>query len=110
VAPDGVKPNVGARWERTILVCGKCSKRADGGFGEKRRTPLAKALRKFLGVKRSRKATIGIIETKCLGACPRGAVTVVDAGSPGEWLLVREGSAIDEVAAALGLSGVRPRE
>ncbi len=102
MAPDGVKPKIGAQWERTILVCGTCSKRLDGGFGKKGRTPLAKALRKFLGVKRWRKATIGIVETKCLGICPRGAVTVIDAASPVAWLLVRSGTEIDAVAASLG--------
>ena len=110
MAPYGVKPKVGARWERIILVCGKCSKRLNGGFGEKRRTPLAKALRKFLGVKKWRKAPIGIVETKCLGVCPGGAVTVIDAAAPGEWLLVRAGTALDEVAAALRLDEVRPVE
>ncbi|MFA5965809.1 MAG: (2Fe-2S) ferredoxin domain-containing protein [Sphingomonas sp.] len=97
---------IGAGWERTILVCGKCSKRLGGGFGEKRRTALAKALRKFLGVKRGRKATIGIVETKCLGVCPRGAVTVIDGASPREWILVREGAGMQAVAEGLGL---RPR-
>ena len=105
-----MKPKVGARWERTILICGKCSKRLDGGFGEKRSTPLAKALRKFLGLKKGRKAVIGIVETKCLGVCPGGAVTVIDGGEPGEWLLVRAGTAMDEVAAALRLGEVRPTE
>jgi len=106
VAPDGVKPIIGARWERTILICGKCSKRVDGGFGDKRRTPLAKALRKFLGLKRGRRAAIGIVETKCLGICPGGAVTVVDAAAPREWRLVRVGMPVEEVAAGLGL--IRP--
>jgi predicted metal-binding protein len=110
VAPDGVKSKVGAQWQRTILVCGKCSKRVDGGFGEKRSAPLAKTLRKFLGLKKGRKAAIGIVETKCLGICPGGAVTVIDAASPGEWLLVRAGTAMDEVAAALRLGEVRPAE
>ena len=110
MAPDGVKPKVGARWERAILVCGKCSKRLDGGFGEKRRTALAKALRKFLGLKKGRKAAIGIVETKCLGLCPGGAVTVIDAAAPGEWLLVRAGTAMDEVAAALRLGEIRLAE
>jgi predicted metal-binding protein len=103
VAPDGVKPKIGARWERTILICGKCSKRLDGGFGKKRRTPLAKALRKFLRVKKWRQATIGIVETKCLGICPRGAVTVIDAASPDAWLLIRGGTEMGAVATGLGL-------
>lgn len=94
---------IAAGWERTILVCGKCSKRLGGGFGEKRRTSLGKALRKFLGVRRGRKATVGIVETRCLGVCPRGAVTVVDGASPGEWILVREGAAMQAVADSLGL-------
>ncbi len=98
-----MKPTIGAGWERTILVCGKCSKRLDGGFGEKQRTPLAKALRKFLGVKRGRKAAIGIVETKCLGVCPLGAVTVIDGASPGEWVLVRKGTAMEAVADSFGL-------
>ena len=98
-----MKPVIGARWERTILVCGKCAKRVDGGFGGKRRTPLAKALRKFLKLKKGRKAAIGIIETRCLGICPGGAVTVIDAAAPGEWLLVRAGTPLEDVAAGLGL-------
>ena len=105
-----MKPKIGARWERAILVCGKCSKRLDGGFGRRERTPLAKALRKFLGLKKDRKAPLGIIETRCLGVCPRGAVTVIDAARPGEWLLVRAGTPIDEVATALALAEVRPAE
>lgn len=105
-----MKPVIGARWERTILVCGKCSKRIDGGFGEKRRTPLAKALRKFLGLKKGRKAGIGIVETRCLGVCPGGAVTVIDAAAPGAWLLVRAGTSIEEVAATLRLRQLRTKE
>ena len=105
-----MKPKIGARWERAILVCGKCSKRLDGGFGRRGRTPLAKALRKFLGLKKGRKAPLGIIETRCLGVCPRGAVTVIDAARPEEWLLVRAGTPIDEVATALALAEVRPAE
>ena len=33
-----------------------------------------------------------------------------DAAAPGEWLLVRAGTAIDEVAATLRLAEVRPAE
>ena len=38
-------------WQGAVLVCGKCSKKLDGGFGKKGRTPLAKLLRKILGLK-----------------------------------------------------------
>jgi len=92
-------------WSSTLLVCKKCSKKLDGGFGPKGRTPLAKALRKQLGLKKGRKGRAGIVEVKCLGICPRGAVTVVDGAAPGEWLLVRAGTDLDAVASAVGLTG-----
>jgi hypothetical protein len=66
---------------------------------------LAKALRKHLGLKKGRKGAAGIVEVKCLGVCPRGAVTVVNGAQSREWLLVPEGADLDGVAAELGLSG-----
>ena len=92
-------------WSSTLLVCKKCSKKLDGGFGPKGRTPLAKALRKHLGLKKGRKGRAGIVEVNCLSVCPRGAVTVVDGAAPGEWLLVRAGTDLDAVASAVGLTG-----
>ncbi|MGL4312579.1 MAG: hypothetical protein ACRCSO_01185 [Sphingomonas sp.] len=94
---------VKSRWQRTILVCAKCSKRLDGGFGKKGKRGLAKALRHHLGLKRWRKSPIGIVEVKCLGVCPRGGVTLVDAARPGEWHVVPEGMAAAAVAEMLGL-------
>jgi predicted metal-binding protein len=90
-------------WSSTLLVCKKCSKKLDGGFGPKGRTPLAKALRKHLGLKTGRKGRAGIVEVKCLGVCPRGAVTVVNGKAPGEWALVKAGSDLDQVVDGLGL-------
>ena len=87
--------------------------RADGTVFKTRRgelslkleafTPLAKALRKHLGLKKGRKGAAGIVEVKCLGVCPRGAVTVVNGAQSREWLLVPEGADLDGVAAELGL-------
>jgi len=88
-------------WQGALLVCGKCTKKIDGGFGKKGRTPLAKLLRKILGLKTGRKARLGIVETRCLGLCPRGAVAMVDARAPVEWLVVRQGSDVAELAARL---------
>ena len=85
-------------WGGAVLVCGKCSKKIGGGFGDKGRTPLAKALRKVDGFGKGRKAEVGVIETKCLGLCPRHAVTVVDANRPGEWLVVPAGADVEAVA------------
>jgi predicted metal-binding protein len=104
MAANGLKSRVGAAWENTLLICGKCSRRLDGGFGPKGRTPLAKALRKHLGLKKGRKASLGIVEVKCLGVCPAGAVIVVNGAAPGEWALVRAGAEMEAVAQGLGLA------
>ena len=103
-----MKPLIKANWENAILVCAKCSKRMDGGFGKKGKQSLAKALREHLGLKRFRKAPVGIVEVKCLGVCPRGAVTVVDAHNPGSWRLVQGGADLGELSEALGLTPQSP--
>ena len=86
------------------LICRKCSKKLDGGFGPGGDERLAKALRKHLSLKKGRKAAAGIVEVNCLGICPRGAVTVVDGAASRDWLLVRPGADLDELAEALGLN------
>jgi len=88
-------------WQGAVLVCGKCSKKLDGGFGRKGRTPLARALRKILGLKTGRKAALGVVETRCLGICPRGGVVLVDGRRPGEWLVVPRDADVIELAARL---------
>ena len=98
-----MKLHVRSDWATAVLVCSKCSKKLDGGFGDKGREPLAKALRRRLGLKKGRKAAAGIVEVKCLGLCPKGAVAVVDTARLAEWTLVPAGSDLDEVAATLGL-------
>ena len=57
---------VSSNWQNAVLVCRKCSRKIDGGFGPDGRKPLAKALRKHLGLKKGRKAPVGIIEVGCL--------------------------------------------
>ncbi|WBO21445.1 hypothetical protein [Sphingomonas abietis] len=100
-----MKSTIRSNWSATILVCAKCSKKLGGGFGEKKRAPLAKLLRKLGGGKK-RKSSFGVIETRCLGICPKGAVTVIDAAHPGKWLLVEEGTPVEDVAERLGLGSV----
>lgn len=99
-----LKRSVRSNWSNTVLVCSKCSKKLGGGFGPKGRTPLAKALRKHLGLRKGRKGAAGIVEVKCLGVCPRGAVTVVNGAASREWLLVPEEADLDAVAGELGLA------
>jgi predicted metal-binding protein len=100
---------VRARWGKAVLVCAKCSKKLDGGFGEEGNRPLAKALRKHLKLKNGPKARAGVVEVKCLDVCPKGAVVVVDSARPGEWLLVRPGDDLDAVAARSGLGAFSAR-
>lgn len=90
-------------WANTVLVCKKCSKKLGGGFGPKGKTSLAKALRRELELKKGRKGALGVVEVKCLGVCPKGAVTVIEGHAPRAWLLVPGGMAIALVADELGL-------
>lgn len=98
-----LKTRVRSNWSNAVLVCTKCSKKLDGGFGPKGRQPLGKALRKHLDLKKGRKAAAGVVDVKCLGVCPRGAVTVINGAASREWLLVPAGADLDELVAALDL-------
>ena len=100
-----MKSVVRSNWSTTILVCAKCSKKLGGGFGDKGRMPLAKALKR-LGGGKTRKASFGVIETKCLGVCPKGAVAAIDAAHPGLWMVIEQGTEMEIVAERLGLAEV----
>jgi predicted metal-binding protein len=84
-----------SNWEQTVLVCAKCTKKVGGGFGPKSKTPLVKALRAVLG--KGRKASAGIVSVKCLGVCPKNAVTVVNSRNPHQWLIVPKGTPVAHV-------------
>ncbi len=99
-----MKARVQSNWSNAVLVCAKCSKKLDGGFGPKGKQSLGKALRKQLHLKKGRKAAAGIVDVKCLGVCPRGAVTVINGAASREWILVPAGADLDTVAGELGLS------
>lgn len=99
---EGLIRTLPSGWQDAILVCGKCSKKVGGGFGKTGRTPLAKTLRKALGLK-GRKARAGVVETRCLGVCPKHAVVVVDAARSDTWLVVAQGTSVDAVIARLEL-------
>lgn len=90
-----------AGWETAFLICAKCSKKVGGGFGRKGRTPLAKLLRKLPGFGKGRRARYGVVETRCLGLCPRDAVTLVDTRRPGEWRMVRPGADVEALRTEL---------
>jgi predicted metal-binding protein len=93
-----------ARWRSSILVCAKCEKKlGNAGFGKRSAKRLSKLLRKRLGGGWGRKAQAGVVTTRCMGVCPRGAVTVVDGSRPRDWLIIEAGTPIEEVQVRLGL-------
>lgn len=99
---------VRADWRDVVLVCRKCAKKLDGGFGPEGDESLAKALRRTVdaGTRRRskvRRREVAVVEVGCLDICPRGAVVALRAADPGRWILVPEGADLDEVAARLGL-------
>jgi len=91
-----------ARWHRCILVCRRCERKLDGGFGDNGDKALSRLLRRHAGGK-GRKARFGVVSTECFKLCPRKAVTMVDAAQPDRWLVVGKGTPIADVIARLGL-------
>ena len=90
-------------WREVVLVCKKCSRKLDGGFGdgggEKLRSSLKSALRA-----RGRRREVRVAEIGCLGLCPKKAVSVLRGGQPGNIYAVPVGAAMDEVIERLGLT------
>jgi predicted metal-binding protein len=98
-------------WGDVVLVCRKCSKKVDGGFGKKGRKSLAKALRAALGGgdRKDRKAALAVVEVSCFDVCPKAAVVALNAARPSELVIVQVGTPVDAVVQRLGLGG-RPPE
>ncbi len=110
---DKAWKQVKADWRDVVLVCRKCSKKLDGGFGADGEKTLAKALRKtleqperpgFSKIKPRRKE-IAVLEVGCLDICPKKAVVALRAADPGRWVIVPEGADLAEVTMRLGLGG-----
>ena len=83
-------------WKNVVLLCGKCSKKLDGGFGPKRKQTLRSVLREALKAT-NRRREIRILETRCMGLCPKKAITALNATHPGNLLTIPEGTAIEQV-------------
>lgn len=105
IFPDMSKPDpiqtVPAPWRSFVLVCGKCSRKLDGGFGRKGKLELDEALRGALK-KAGRRRELRVERTGCLGLCPKRAVTIAWAGRPGEVMVVPEGADASAVLVRLG--------
>ncbi len=92
---------VDAPWQGVALVCKKCSRKLDGGFGKKGREPLSKVLRQGLKDAGHRRA-LRVIAVDCLGLCPKQAVSVIGSAAPGTVLVVPKGATATEILTALG--------
>lgn len=95
------------RWKDVVLVCKKCSKKLDGGFGPDGDQTLKKALKRYLkppkGGGKGRKAELAIKMTDCFDVCPKNAVVAVNVANPKALLIVPAGADLLEVKARLGL-------
>ena len=87
-------------WKTVILLCGKCSRKMNGGYGSKGKDTLRTVLRDALRVKGHRR-DVRIIETGCMGICPKKAVTALNANHPDKILTIPKGTATDEMMAQL---------
>ena len=83
-------------WEDIVLVCRKCSRKLDGGFGKDGDEPLRVELKQALRDAGQRRR-VRVVETGCFSICPKGAVSVMRASAPGQVLVVPEGTDADEV-------------
>ncbi len=74
-------------WQDVLLLCRKCGRKLDGGFGEDGGESLKRALRDGLR-ERGRRRDVRVMEVGCFGVCPKGGVTVARGARPGELLVV----------------------
>ena len=95
------------RWSEVVLVCRKCSKKLNGGFGPDGDKTLKKALRRYLHAGKGRKADLAVVGADCFDICPKNAVVAVNTRRPEALLIVPSGADLFEVKARLGLDDGR---
>lgn len=96
--------NVATTTRRFIAICGKCGKKLGGGFGADAGRPLAKLLRRMVPATKGKRATLRIIETKCLDICPKGGVALLDSMQPEVVLIIAAATPLPVVMAGLDLA------
>lgn len=64
-----------APFREAVLVCGKCARKLDGGFGRKGRHGLRAELKRAWKAA-GRAGKLRVVETPCLGLCPKGRQVV----------------------------------
>jgi predicted metal-binding protein len=99
--PSKTIRQIPAKWDEILLVCRKCGKKLDGGFGDDGSVKLDKVLRKTLK-ERGRKG-VEIVPVGCLDICPKNAVTVIKASAPGQVFIVSSGADAAQALDALEL-------
>ncbi len=87
-------------WREVIILCRKCDRKLDGGFGAKRRDSLRKVLREALR-DAGRRGQVRVMETSCLGICPKRGVTALNATRPGTVHIIPAGTAGAEAVVTL---------
>jgi predicted metal-binding protein len=74
-------------WTDILMICRKCSRKLDGGFGPNGKDTLKSAARA-----QCRRERVGVVEVACLGVCPKHAVTTMRASRPEELRIVPRGA------------------
>jgi predicted metal-binding protein len=97
--PDPIRPRP-TPWKTVILLCGKCARKMDNGYGPKGEATLRTALREAFRENGHRR-DVRIIETRCMGICPKKGVTALNASRPGKILTIPKGTVATEVMAQL---------
>ncbi len=78
-------------WQDVVLICRKCSRKLDGGFGKDGDAPLRTELKQALR-DAGRRRQVRVLETGCFSVCPKRAVSVMQGSRPVEILVVPEGT------------------
>ena len=109
IADDGPRDRVRdlpIKATRLIAICGKCGRKIGGGFGERQDKALSKVLRKSAADAKGKRATVRIVETRCLDICPKRAVAMIDSRQPGRVMIVPAGASVDGLADRLGIASL----
>jgi len=68
-------------WRDVVILCRKCGKKRRGGFGPKRKQTLKDTLRQALQ-DIGRRRQVRVMESSCLGICPKNGITALNATRP----------------------------
>ncbi len=92
-------------WEEVVLVCRKCSRKLDGGFGKDGEASLRQELKLALRAA-GRRRQVRVVETGCFSVCPKRAVSVMQGSRPGAVLVVPAGTEAADVLRRLDPHGL----